>query len=94
MKAGREDHVTIPDHVRVRQFDDELVILDLSAGEYFSLSGSGARIWLALASGMTPAQIASSLVDEYEVQEDTLLADCLSLVDELLHRRLVRRAEQ
>jgi|HubBroStandDraft_6_1064221.scaffolds.fasta_scaffold128427_4 hypothetical protein len=90
-KAQRDDRVMVPPHVRCRQFDDEIVILDLAGGNYFALRDAGAKMWHALAAGKTPAQIAASLVGEYEVEPDALLADCLVLVDELLERRLVSK---
>jgi Coenzyme PQQ synthesis protein D (PqqD) len=87
------DRVVVPEHVRSRQFDDELVILDLAEGEYFSLNDVGARMWHALVAGSTPDQVAEVLVVRYEVQREALVADCLRLVDELLERGLVKLAE-
>jgi pyrroloquinoline quinone biosynthesis protein D len=90
-KIDRDDRVAVPEHVRFRQFDDELVLVDLAGGEYFSLNAVGTRIWRAAATGKTPVQIAASLAHEYEVEEDTALLDCLHLLDQLLERGLVAR---
>jgi hypothetical protein len=87
-----EGRVTVPDHVRFRQFDDELVLVDLAGGEYFSLNRVGTQIWREAVSGKTPSEIASSLVGHYAVEEDILLRDCLELLDELLDRRLLMKA--
>jgi|HubBroStandDraft_6_1064221.scaffolds.fasta_scaffold1398183_2 Coenzyme PQQ synthesis protein D (PqqD) len=99
MKSGKSrasapgDRVTVPEHVRSRQFDDEIVILDLAEGEYFALNGVGARMWQALAAGSTPDQVAEALISQYEVQREALVADCLRLVDELVERGLIRLVE-
>jgi hypothetical protein len=90
-RIDRDDRVTVSEHVRFRQFDDELVLVDLAGGEYFSLNGVGTKIWCAAATGKTPVQIAASLVHEYEVEQDTALLDCLHLLDQLLERGLVAK---
>ncbi len=90
--AGLDERITVPDHVRFRHIDDELVIVDLAGGEYFALNAIGAKMWQALAAGSTPSQIAVSLGADYGTAPDTVLNDCLSLVSELLERGLVKRA--
>ena len=52
--------VAAAESVRYRQFDDELVIVDLEGGEHFALSGIGSRMWHELISGKTPAEVAAS----------------------------------
>jgi hypothetical protein len=91
-RIEREGHVAVSDHVRFRQFDDELVLIDLAGGEYFSLNGVGTKIWHAAAAGNTPAQIAASLVGEYDVEGEVALTDCLQLLDRLLEQGLVTKA--
>lgn len=45
-------------HVAHEQFDADLVILNLTTGQYFGCNASAASIWSALMAGATPAQIA------------------------------------
>jgi len=82
-------HVAAAEHVRCRQFDDELVMLHLERGQYFSLDPIGARMWGLLISGKTPAEVAADLLVMYEAAEEEILLDCVKLVDELLERGLV-----
>jgi hypothetical protein len=91
MSAGREDRWVVGPNVTARQFDDELVILDLAGGNYFALNEVGARMWHALARGSTPEEIVESLATEYEVERDSLLSDCLRLVEELVRRQLISK---
>jgi hypothetical protein len=88
----RDARFVVAEQVRCRQFDDELVILDLAGGEYFVLNEAGAKIWNGLAAGKTPAQVAWALHEEYDTTQDALIRDCLRLVDELLARGLVTSA--
>jgi hypothetical protein len=90
MKIAR---VLVPEHVHVRQFDDELVILDLAGGEYFSLNKAGVCMWKGFAAGSTLEEIAASLVEEFDVSKEVALEDCLRLVEELLGRGLVKLKE-
>jgi hypothetical protein len=75
--------------VHARAFDDELVLLDLAAGEYFALDAIGARLWQRLGAGSTIEDVAREIVDEYDVGPDRALADLVSLADELVARGLV-----
>ena len=62
--------------------DDEVVIIDLDTGSYYSLDGVGAVIWNRLDQNATPAQIAGWLAEQYgagapqiESAVDTLTAE-------------------
>jgi hypothetical protein len=88
---GRHGRVKMPAHVSCRQFDEELVMLDLQRGEYFSLNGTGARIWRDLVGGASPSEIAASLASEYAIPQEDVLHDCVLFVDDLLERGLLER---
>jgi hypothetical protein len=88
--ARRADRIVVPSHVHCRRFEDELVILDLMGGQYFSLNAAGVRMWERLASGDTPEETATVLFAEYDVDLDALVDDCLRLIDELIGRGLVK----
>jgi hypothetical protein len=83
--------VAASEHVRSRQFDDELVIVDLEGGEYFALDAIGASMWSALVAGKTPAQVAVELAAKYEAEEKQVLGDCVRLVGDLVGRGLLIR---
>ena len=88
MPISAESRVARAEHVRSRRFDDDLVMIDLEGGEYFSLDAIGARMWELLTSGETPAKVAATLAREYVASEDVILEDCTKLVEELVKRRL------
>jgi hypothetical protein len=72
-----------------RRFDGELVILDLSGGEYFALDAIGARLWDGLLAGKTAAEIAAEIVAEYSVTIEQATADLQELAEELRRRGLL-----
>ena len=58
--------------------DDEVVIINLDKGHYYSLDGCGSDIWLGLTGGATPAAIAATFAgDEVEIAQavDALVAE-------------------
>ena len=79
--------------IHVRRFNGELVILDLSKGDYFGVNEIGAALWAGLELGKTPREVAIELAPTYDVALDTLLADLISLATLFASRGLVRRAE-
>jgi hypothetical protein len=76
-------------HVFTRDFEGELVILDLAGGDYFGLDSLGLRVWEGLLAGQTTNQIARAVAPEYDTSLEVLEADLLELVRELLNRKLV-----
>jgi hypothetical protein len=87
--VGTDARVSAAEHVRCRQFDNDLVMVDLQGGEYFALNAVGARMWDLLTSGKTLAEVAEALAAEYEAGQDEIFSDCKKLADELLTRGLL-----
>lgn len=83
MTIAEGDVPRIPPHVYAREFDGELVVLDLDRGEYYGLDPVGRVAWESVDRGMTPRQIAQRLATEFDVDEARGLADVLALFREL-----------
>jgi hypothetical protein len=77
-------HFQVPAQVHARRFDDELVVLHLGVGAYFSLDPVGSTIWDQLTAGKTPEETVAVLVAEYDVNEPTARADVERLAEELV----------
>ncbi len=89
---GRDDVLAEVERVHARRFDDEVVVLDLNGGDYFTLNATGARIWEGLVSGRTPAQVGQDLAIEFDVEYEQAVSDCVSLAVDLVARGLMRRS--
>ena len=85
------EHYQISTQVHARRFDDEMVVLHLGVGKYFSLDAVGSTIWEQLTSGRTPAETVVRLLTEYEIDEETACADVKRLTEELLAAGLLER---
>jgi hypothetical protein len=74
----------IPPKVHARRFDDEIVLLHLGVGTYFSLDSVGATIWEQLTSGKTPDETVAVLLAQYDVKAPAARADVQRLAEALL----------
>jgi hypothetical protein len=81
----------IPGEVHARRFDDEIVILHLGVGAYFSLDAVGATIWDQLASGKTTDETVAAVLSQYDVRELDARADVCRLAEELLAAGLLEQ---
>ena len=68
---------TISGHI-----DDDLVMMDIAKGSYFSLNSVATRIWQLLETPLTFEALCGLLVAEYDIGPDQCRAD----VDEYLSR--------
>lgn len=72
--------------------ESELVLLDPSTQEMFSLNPSGRALWLALRHHPL-ADAAAHVADEFDVDVEQATSDALALLDQLLEAGLLRRAD-
>lgn len=79
----------VPARVYARPFDEELVLLDFSAGEYFGLDAIGAEVWRAIDGRADLESIAGVIASRYEVTRDVALRDVIALVTEMRDSGLV-----
>jgi len=45
-------------------FEDELVVINLESGKYYSINSSGSAVWKLMAAGWSPEAAASRLTEE------------------------------
>ena len=88
-----EDRFEVSPSVRTRALDDELVLLDLRGGEYFSLNATGAEVWHALERGLDLGEIEQDVAVRWPVTSEERRALIRAVVEELVNRGLVQRCE-
>ncbi|HSA55608.1 MAG TPA: PqqD family protein [Gemmatimonadaceae bacterium] len=69
--------------------DGEAVIMDLTAGHYFSSQGAGCEIWRGVERGLTRSAIVESLLERYDAPREVIEPAVYTFVAELLTRKLV-----
>jgi hypothetical protein len=75
--------VEVPDEVVFQSVGNEIILLNMKTGSYYSLNPVGSRIWNLLAEKKRPVDAFSSMSEEYDVEPEDLQRDILSLVREL-----------
>lgn len=82
--------VLVPARGIVREtFEDEVVIINLDSGTYYSLSGSGGAVWTALEGGARVDDLVTAVLARYDAPAATVEQDVRSLVERLLSEQLV-----
>jgi Coenzyme PQQ synthesis protein D (PqqD) len=74
-----------------RQFDDEIVLANYENGLYYSLTGAGADIWLALKAGCTAEDIIAAFSARYPQFIGVVAAAVPAFIDQLLAEGIVTR---
>ena len=88
--TGIEASVRIPSDVLYHELDGEAVLLNLQTGKYFGLDPTGTRIWHFLVEYHSLGMAYNRMLDEYDVDAETLKADLLRLVDQLVAHGLIQ----
>jgi coenzyme PQQ synthesis protein D (PqqD) len=76
-------------NVHSKVFDDEVVVLEMKTGTYFSLRGSGVDIWSLIERNASAAQIAEALEVRYEGAKAEIEAAVDGLVGQLAEAALI-----
>ena len=74
--------------------DDELVLINLSTGVYYSTTNSGSFIWQLTDLGFSPAETVATVASRYGVPADRVESDVHALLEQMLAERIVVPATQ
>ena len=94
MSAGSlNQRAIVPDAVITRELDGETILLNLETGIYFGLDAVGTDVWRAIVAGGSLEEALGRVQSDYDVEPAVLRNDFVRLVDELLAKGLLQRAE-
>lgn len=68
---------------------DELLMMSIEKGSYFSLNAVGARIWALLESPISANELVTRLMEEYDVPMDACQREVASFLDALRARGML-----
>lgn len=71
------------------QLDDEMVMMDIQKGKYFSLNPVATRIWELVEIPRSQAEICRILQEEYEVEPSRCSGEVMEFLEELVKMGLV-----
>lgn len=96
------DPVTVSDRSRLlvnhgqvaaKTFDDEVILINLATGVYYTIETIGSSIWKLIAKQYSMAEIATALSDGYEVSVEQARRDIGELAAQLIAEELVTVTE-
>ena len=71
------------------RIDDEVVMLSLSMGEYYTLNPVASRIWELLEKKTTPGEIIVNLQEEFEVEPEQCSEETYQCLSEFKNKGLI-----
>jgi hypothetical protein len=74
---------------RAARSGDDLVLLHLERGTYYTLNATGAFVWESLGGGAALGAVRDAIVSRFEVDAETAWRDLVELVGELEAEGLV-----
>lgn len=87
-----DDRLSPRDHVFAREFDGEMVLLDLEGGLYYGLDAIASDVWKGVCEqGKTLREVVSDMLARYDVDEQTLMKDIVALATEWMTKGLVQQ---
>lgn len=77
------------------KIDNEIVLMSTESSYYFTLDKIGSRIWEILTKQpLTIEELASQLIEEYEVDKETCMKDVQEFIDDMAAKKLILPFEQ
>jgi len=89
MEIAATNTYKAPDNYSWRDVNNELVVLNLQSGEYFTFNNVGRLIWLTVNDGKTVDEITRSVVEQYATTEEKAVADVKAFISNLLSEGLL-----
>jgi hypothetical protein len=80
----------VPDDVLISNLQEESVILDLDSERYYGLDDVGTRFLSVLNTADSIEAAYEKLIQEYDVDEEVLRKDLLTLVENLVAQGIVQ----
>jgi hypothetical protein len=63
------DFLTINNRIVADDFDDEMVLIDVQKGLYFSMRGSAKEVWKAFKEPQSQAALLAAFADQYSAEQ-------------------------
>ena len=89
VKISKDSVFHVAEDVSWRDIKGELIVLQLSSGEYFSFNEIGRLAWISLAEHKSIGQVIEAVLAEYDVSLAQAEADVVAFVQGLLGNKLL-----
>ena len=82
-------NITISEEALTQEVTGETVNLDLKSESYFGLDVVGTRVWQLLQEHGDIQKVFDAMLEEFDVDANTLASDMKNLVDDLIEKGLI-----
>jgi Coenzyme PQQ synthesis protein D (PqqD) len=89
MATISNSRISVPSHTLVNILGGESVLLSLKSQHYYGLDEVGTRMWNVVTSSPSVVAACETLLEEYEVEPETLRQDLYDLLGKLAEQGLV-----
>lgn len=86
--TGKRRYKVVDEHL-YSDLKDEAVILNLANGRYYGLNAVGVSIWKALLEPATIGEIESTIMLEYDVDQETCSREVSAFLDKMAEEKLI-----
>lgn len=76
-----------------QELGNDVILLNLDNGNYYSLDGVGRLIWSLCDGTLDVGEITSKVAEQYAAAVDTVLVDVIELLDDFASEALVARRQ-
>ena len=83
--------VRVPEHVLMRQVNDELVMLNLAQESYYGLNDVGARLMQVAETTATLGQIVERIMSEFDAGREQIESDVRRIAADLIAAGLLEQ---
>jgi len=88
-ELSRSSKIVVSKDVVSCDLGGETAMLDMKEGVYYGLNEIGTIIWELIQKPITLQEIVDTIMEEYEVDEETCFADLTELVEQMAENKLV-----
>jgi hypothetical protein len=91
MSCGKKENIQRASDMPAARLGDNLLMMSLERGQYFSLNAVGTRIWELLEKPTTDAALLNRLIAEYDVPEEVCAEQLAVFLTRLQERGLLAK---
>jgi hypothetical protein len=92
MAISSDTTFKISENIAWRNLNEEVVILHLKSGEYFTLNDVGQFVWLAVTDQKNMGEIRHKVVDAFDVSPEKASEDIEEFISRMLDEGLLHKS--
>ncbi len=90
---NRDTRIVRTNKALVSSIEDELVMFDVNAGQYYGLNNVATAVWNHLETEKTVDELAEALTNEFDISVDECRQELLEFLPELEEKGLIEVVE-